>query len=273
MISVVDWNSRHQSAYCCCLGDHDECLRSGARLKRYWIQKMSLNGLECKIAIDEYKQPIGMIEYVPMRVAPAEGDGYYFINCIHVIGPKHPRGTFRNRGVGKALLKVCEDDAVEHGAKGVAAWGWIRAPGMKASWFEKQGYKFADRKGHKELLRKKFARDAERPRWIAKKPSPMLDPDIFTITAYISGQCPIMNYRFSQLRKISAEFGGLIQFNCKPTMTKESMLQYGTNDAIFVGKKLLNDCTVQSDNSVRIMLKKALKNFYSPSFLRKYLKL
>ncbi len=236
---ITDLTAEHQPLYFVCLEDWSAEMKEAGDHKARWYQAMKDQGLRLKLALDDSGRVGGMIEYMPIEHAFAEGSGLYFVNCIWVHGHKKGRGNFQKRGMGKALLQAAEEDVKARGAKGLAAWGISLPFWMRAAWFKKQGYQKADSDKGMILLWKPFTADALPPRWIRKKYVPELVAGKVKITAFLHGQCPAMNRVYERAHRAAVEFGDRVEFQTIGTEHKETMLSYGEKDAVYIdGKKL-----------------------------------
>ncbi|MCB2197759.1 GNAT family N-acetyltransferase [bacterium] len=263
MTTIVDLDSDYLDSYCCCFEDYDDRMKLGAERKHEWVERMRPLGLRCKLAIDDDRKPFGMIEYMPIEVAPAEGNGLYFINCIWVHGHKRGLGNRQKRGVGKALLRAAELDAMDLGAQGMAAWGLSLPLWMKAAWFRRHGYRKADRKGLMRLVWKPFISTASPPTWIAGKPNPAIQPGRVTVTGFLNGQCPLMNFRFEQLKRIAAEFEGNVDFIEIDTFDKAALQDNRAKDALFINRQELPPGPPVPDAKLRKRIRKAVRKLGS----------
>ena len=259
MTTIVDLDDKYLNSYCCCFEEYDKRMQQGARRKIDWVERMRPLGLRCKLAIDDQGDPFGMVEYMPIELAPAEGEGLFFINCIWVHGHKRGIGNRQKAGVGKALLHAAELDAMDQGAKGMAAWGLALPVWMKASWFRRHGYRNADRKGMMTLVWKPFHSHAPRPSWIKGKPNPAIQPGRVTVTAILNGQCPLMNYRFEQLKRIASEFEEQVDFIEIDTFDKEAIREHRAKDAFFLERKEMFAGPPIPDDKLRKRIQKAVK--------------
>ncbi len=86
---------------------------------------MKYKGLKVKFALDDNNVIGGMIQYLPIEHSIFEGENLFTVLCIWVHGHKQGRGDYRNRGMGKALLKAAEEDSRQLGANGLVTWGLI----------------------------------------------------------------------------------------------------------------------------------------------------
>ena len=169
-------------------------------------------------------------------------------------------GNFQGKGIGTALLKAAEDDAKNLGARGIAAWG-LRLPfWMKASWFKKHGYKKAEKQSMTLLVWKPFSNDAEPPRWIRQKKALTTTPDKVTVTAFINGWCPAQNIVYERAKRVCAEFTDRVVFNSIDTSHRETFLEWGISDALFVdGKEITRGPPLSEEKISKIIRKKVRK--------------
>ena len=257
---VVDLAEEHEQLYFLCLEDWSEEIKEAGNHKEVWYREMKDKGLRVKLALDDRERVGGMIEYMPIEYAPAEGSDLYFINCIWVHGHKQGRGNFQKRGMGKALLKAAEEDASALGAKGMVAWGLFLPFWMKASWFRKHGYQKVDSYQGLQLVLKSFTGDAAPPRWIKKKYVPELTPGKVTVTSFLSGQCPAGNLVHERARTAAEEFGDKVVFRTIQTNDKEVMRLYGERAALYVDDKKVRTGPPPSYEKIRAVIAKKAKS-------------
>lgn len=235
---IIDLSEEYRPLYFVCLEDWSEELKEAGNHKELWFGRMRDKGLGVKLALSDEGRVGGMIQYVPIEHSPAaEGKGLYFVLCIWVHGHKQGRGNFQKKGMGKALLQAAEQDARERGAKGMAVWGMAIPVFMRASWFKKQGYRPANKVGLQVLLWKPFAPDAEPPRWLRRKKESETTAGKITVTALLSGWCPAMNMTFERARRAAGELGDRVEFRAIDAFDRETIAEWGTSDALFIGRK------------------------------------
>lgn len=122
----------------------------------------------------------------------------------------------------------------------MGAWGLWLPFWMKASWFKKHGYKPADRNGISLLVWKPFADEALPPRWIhPKKPVPTVANKV-SVTAFINGWCPAQNMMFERAQRACAAFPDKVIFTRIDTSKRETFLEWGISDGIYLDGKLLS---------------------------------
>jgi GNAT superfamily N-acetyltransferase len=257
-MSVIDLADAHRDSYFHCLEDWSDEMKESGGHKATWYSKYKDKGLRVKIAVDDDGHPGGMIQYLPIEESSVEGQGLYFIPCIWVHGHKEGRGNFQKKGMGSALLEAAEADARSLGAKGMAAWGLWLPFWMKASWFKKHGYRKADRDSMKVLVWKKFEESAEPPKWIREKKKPVPVPGKVTVTAFLNGWCPASNITYERAKRAATELGDRVLFQSIDTSNRETLLEWGISDAVFINGKQIWAGPPPSFEKLRKMIAKKL---------------
>ena len=236
-MTIIDLTPQHEKPYFMCLEDWSDEMKEAGNHKEVWYRRMKDQGLRVKLALDDRGEVGGMIQYLPVEQSFAEGSDLYFINCIWVHGYREGRGNFQKRGMGKALILAAEKDARALGVKGITAWGMSMPFWMKASWFRKQGYRKVDRQGMQVLLWKPFVEDALPPRWIRQRKSPETTPGKVTVTGFINGWCPAQNMVFERAKRAAGEIGDKVVFREINTFNRDTFLEWGITDALFIDGK------------------------------------
>lgn len=252
-MKITELTDEHRHSFHMCLEDWSDEMKEAGDHKACWCDKMQDRGLGVKLAIDDNDNVGGMIQYVPIEYSPAIGEDLYFIHCTWVHGYKKGRGNFQGKGMGKAMLRAAEKDVRERGAKGLVAWGIPLPFWMKASWYRKQGYKKVDQQGFlgAVLLWKPFSEDAVAPKWMKIKKKPDRIPGKITVTGFINGCCPAQNLVFERAKKASAEFGDKVVFREINTSERETMLEWGISDAVYIDDRKLQSGPPPSYRSIR----------------------
>ena len=272
-MEVTDLTKEYEDLYSLCLEDWSDEMREAGGRKAAWYAKVKDRGLRVKLARGAGGEVGGMIHYLPIERSFAEGEGLYFVLCIWVHGYKQGRGDFQRKGMGKALLRAAEDDARKLGAKGMAAWGLWLPFWMKASWFRRQGYRKADRRGLQVLLWKPFTRDAVRPRWLPernRKPETTPggksgtggagreQPGKVTVTSFVNGWCPAQNLVYERAKRAAAEFGDRV-FQEIDTFDREAVEEWGISDALFVDGREVRTGPPPSYEKIRKLIAKRVR--------------
>ena len=238
-VQITDMNAKDEGLYFVCLEDWSDEMKEAGDHKERWYRRMKEKGLRVKLAVDDNGVVGGMIQYIPIELSQAHGEGLYFINCVWVHGYKEGRGDFRKKGMGKALLKAAEEDTRSLGAKGIAAWGVSLPVWMRASWFKKHGYQRADKDSVAVLLWKPFTADAKPPRWIKQKKKPQAVSGMVTVTAFINGWCPAQNLVHERAKRAAARLGDKVVFNSIDTSERSTFLEWGISDGLYIDDKVV----------------------------------
>jgi len=133
------------------------CLKNkklpGYSKKIDWFKENINNGLKIIIAIDKEENQIGYIEYMPSEIAyrPLKAKNFYFIQCMVIF-----KKINTNQGLGSALIKACEEDAIRNNKYGVCTFSSDGSWMANKHIFIKNNYSIIDKKGRFELLGKYF---------------------------------------------------------------------------------------------------------------------
>jgi GNAT superfamily N-acetyltransferase len=250
-VQIIDLPERHVGSYLVCLEDWSAEMQEAGDHKARWYEMAREQGLRVKLAVDDRDRPVGMIQYVPIELSPAQGEDLYMILCIWVHGYGAGVGDVQGRGIGAALLAAAEDDARALGAKGMAAWGLHLPVWMKASWFKKHGYRGVDHKAMRELVWKPFAADAAPPSWVEEKPVPPGPSGQVEVTAFLGGWCPAANLVYERARRAADELGTEVNFTTIDTSDREVFVRCGHSDEVFVNGRALQRGAPPSYKAVR----------------------
>lgn len=233
-MKIVNLSGIHEKQYFCCLEDWSSEIRDAGDHKECWYAGMKDKGLRVKIAENEKGEACGMIQYLPVELAPVEGRNLYYVLCIWVHGYRKGIGNYQRKGLGKALLRAAEADVKNLGAKGLVTWGIILPFFMRAGWFKRQGYKIIDKQGMTRLLWKPFQADAEPARFLKEKELPLPVPGKVNVTVFCNGWCPAQNLVYERTKQAVIQFRDKIAFNVYHTIDHEILRYWGISDALFV---------------------------------------
>jgi len=260
-MKIIDLTDQYEEIYYVCLEDWSNEVKEAGDHKECWYKNMSRKGLRVKLALNEKEEVAGMIQYIPIEHSFAEGADMPVIQCIWVHGYKEGVGDQRKKGYGKALLKAAEEDARENGYRGMAAWGVALPFWMKASWFRKHGYKKAEKQGFlgPVLLWKPFYPDAVKPRWIRQRKKPEKIPGQVTVTGIINGWCTAQNMVFERAKRAASEFGDKVTFREIRTDDRDTFLEWGISDALYVNDKKVQTGPPPSYEKIRKKIAKQVE--------------
>ena len=258
-VRVVDLAARHRGSYFVCLEDWSSEMDEAGDHKARWYEKARDRGLRVKLAVDDEDRPLGMIQYVPIELSPAQGEDLYMILCIWVHGYRQGVGDVQGAGIGTALLAAAEQDAQGLGAKGMAAWGLHLPVWMRASWFKKHGYRTADRIGARELVWKPFVAQARQPRWVEEQPLTIGESGKVEVTAFHSGWCPAANLVYERARRVAEELGSDVRFTTIDTSDRDTLIRCGRSDEVLVDGRPLQRGAPPSYWAVRRRIAKQVR--------------
>lgn len=175
------------------------------------------------------------IEYAPIDTAwvPIEGDNFYYIYCLWVLGA--PKG----HGYGRELMEYCIADAKAHGKSGICMLGAKKQKAWLSdqNFAKKYGFKAVDSTsdGH-ELLALSF--DGTAPKFCENAKRQAIDNK--NLTVYYDDQCPYIFDRVEKLRGYCEENGIAAGFIHVDTLKKAKELPCVFNNwAVFYDGKLV----------------------------------
>ncbi len=235
-MQIIDLKPEHHDAYFNCLGDGTSDFSIGTCRKKEWFACHADSGLSVKLAVDDDKKPIGMVQYGPAKIMFPQDHELAFIHCIWVL-KQSKNENYQNRGIGKALLRAVEDDVQQRGFKGLVAWGVALPVFMRASWFRRQGFKKIDKKGIAVLLWKPYAPDAVPVRWERDLKVPDRVRGKVDLTVLSSGWCTVMNANVENAIKAAEDFGDTVVVHEVDTRDRKNLVEWGQPDAIFLDGK------------------------------------
>ena len=175
------------------------------------------------------------IEYAPVDTAwvPIEGDNFYYIYCLWVLGA--PKG----HGYGRELMEYCIADAKAHGKSGICMLGAKKQKAWLSdqNFAKKYGFKAVDSTSDGyELLALSF--DGTAPKFCENAKRQAIDNKNLTI--YYDDQCPYIFDRVEKLRGYCEENGIAAEFIHVDTLKKAKELPCVFNNwAVFYDGKLV----------------------------------
>jgi len=168
------------------------------RLK--WIEEMLSKGLEIIVALGPRKSKKGLIEYLPIELAPepVKGKNSLLMNCIWVL----PR--FMKAGIGKGLMQHFLDDARKVGGASVLSYEDDKWFGyfdyMPASFFKRFGFREVSRDETRVLLHLDLGANTT-PRLLTPKSRRIEKKGKTVVDIFCNSQCPWCGWMADETRR------------------------------------------------------------------------
>ncbi|MFW9772425.1 MAG: GNAT family N-acetyltransferase [Candidatus Thorarchaeota archaeon] len=258
-MEIINLTEEYKRTYFVCLEDWSDEMKEAGNHKENWYKRIKEKGLGVKLALDDNKKCVGMIQYIPIEYSNAEGKDLYFINCIWIHGYEEGIGNHQKKGYGMKLLQAAEEDVKSKGAKGIVAWGLSLPFWMKASWYKKHGYIKVDKDSIAILLWKPFTEDAVAPKWIKQKKNPQKVPGKVTVTIFMNGWCPAQSIVYERAKRAALEFGDDIIFQEIDTFNRETYLEWGIFTGLFIDRKEIRTGPPPSYEDIKKKIAKKVK--------------
>lgn len=173
----------------------------GYQLKAEWFKSNSTFGLKIRIAVDNQGNQLGFIEYIPSESAwrPVNAKNYMFIHCILIFS-----NDFKGKGIGSALLEICESDARQLGKSGICAMSSDGPWMADKTLYEKNGFHVGEKLGRFELMIKRFDNRTSKPVFIdwTKQQAQYKGWNLI-----YSDQCPWHDKSVRELKQSALEYG------------------------------------------------------------------
>lgn len=257
---VIDLTDELCPLYHVCLEDWSPEMAEAGGHKAAWHREFREKGLRVKLAEDDDGAIAGMIQYLPIEHSPlARGRDAYMVLCVWVHEYDAGVGRRQGRGMGRALLRAAEEDALGRGARSMVAWGLAVPFWMRARWFRRQGYRAADRDGAAVLLWKPFDHGAEPPVWRRPRRRAERGAERVRITTLVNGWCPGRNIVAERARLAAADLGDAVELEVVETRSPDVLDEWGMADAIFVDGRRLRYGPPPSKERVRRRFERAMR--------------
>lgn len=185
-----------ENEHLCCI-IRTKTKHEGVESKRAWLKDRIKEGHVFRKLVEKATV---FIEYAPLEKAwvPIEGDNYYYIYCLWVLG------EYRGKGYAKSLMEYCIDDARKNGKSGICMLAAQKQKAWLSSqdFVKKYGFKTVDTTDNGyELLALSF--DGSYPKFCenAKK----MEIDCQDLTIFYDNQCPYIYQTVNSIRKYCDE--------------------------------------------------------------------
>ncbi len=223
------------TSYLCLWGisrQQKEAMKEHMEKRLKWIEKMMPKGLEIIVALGPRKGRRGLIEYLPIEIAPepVKGENSLFINCIWVL----PR--FSKKSIGKGLMQLFLEQAREVGGASVLAYEgdkWFDYfDYMPASFFKKFGFREISEDETRVLLHLDLGAHKV-PMLVPPKKRVTREKDKMVIDVFCNSQCPWCGWMADNIRRNIQRHPSLT-LNVVNTDRREVIEKFGISRGVFV---------------------------------------
>lgn len=201
------------------------------RLK--WLEKMMPQGLEIMVALGPKKGKKGLIEYLPIEIAPepVKGENSLFIDCMWILPP------FWKKGIAKKLMQHFLKEARKVGGATVLAYEgdkWFRYAFdyMPASFFRKLGFKEVSRDGTRVLLHLDLETH-QFPTLIPPKKQVTSEKGEIVMDVFCNSQCPWCGWMVDNIKKNLRKYSG-VTLNVVNTNRRDVIEKFGMSRGIHI---------------------------------------
>ncbi|MFW9903424.1 MAG: GNAT family N-acetyltransferase [Candidatus Thorarchaeota archaeon] len=216
-----------------------DCIEFSVHRKEWFNAKYDL-GFRAKVALFEDERA-GFLYIMPIEICPwgPIGEDLLVIPCLNV------NETYKEKGIGGALLEEAEKEVTKQGKKGIVLiayhWGndfWF----MPASFFEKQGYLEIRRKDLSNnyievMLWKKMDQTAKKPDFMLRNYSYQPIPQKVVIDLFFNTFCETSNTEAGRVREVAQEYGDKVILREFSADDRKQLLTHQISRGIFVNGK------------------------------------
>ncbi|MDH5448544.1 MAG: hypothetical protein OEY24_07660 [Candidatus Bathyarchaeota archaeon] len=177
-----------------------EAMKGHMKRRLKWIEEMWSKGLEIIVALGPRKSKKGLIEYLPIEVAPepVKGKNSLFIDCIWVL----PR--FKKAGIGKGLMQHFLDDARKVGGASVLSYESDKWFGyfdyMPTNFFKQFGFKEVSRDETRVLLHLDLGAHLT-PQLLTPKSQRIKKKGKTVVDIFCNSQCPWCGWMADEINR------------------------------------------------------------------------
>ena len=222
-------------SYLCLWGinrQQKEAMKEHMEKRLRWIEEMMPNGLEIIVALGPRKSKKGLIEYLPIEIAPepVKGGNSLFINCIWVLS-RHSKA-----GIGKGLMQHFLKEARKVGGATVLAYEGDKWFGyfdyMPVSFFKKFGFKEVSREGTRVLLHLDMGAH-KLPMLVSPKKRVAGEKGKIVMDVFCNRQCPWCGWMVDRIRRNIRKYSD-VTLNVINTDRRDVIEQFGVSRGVFI---------------------------------------
>lgn len=146
-------------------------------------------------------------------------------------------GNQQGNGYVQFMLHCIEQDAMDSGAKGVAAWGMDFPQWNPVSFYEHAGYSRVDSNRPVVLVWKPFAADAQPPALLHPARTLQTDTEKIRVTVFINGWCGVGCHWCAYAREAVKGLEEHVLYEEIDTSDRATMLSWGVEDGVLLNGK------------------------------------
>jgi thiol-disulfide isomerase/thioredoxin len=254
-IRDMDKTSEYFVSTCSHINESEE-IDACSKRRTAWFKKMERKGLKIKVAFFD-KNPAGFLYLMPIEVSPwgPIGKGLLVIPCLYVLNKN------QKNGLGKILIQEAEKEAKKQKKKGIVIFGyywdfWF----MPAAFFEKLGYKVAQKRGKEAILWKVFDFSAEVPKFLESKYEFKPIQGKVVVDLFYNTFCQTSNIEAERVKEIAKEFGNKVVLNEYGADDQKILSLYQVPRGIFIDGKEIGWGYEAPKEGIREAINQALKD-------------
>ena len=218
---------------CTHVNENNKEIEASSPRRISWLKQMEKNGLKIKVALFDNVH-VGFIYIMPIEINPfpIQGIDLMVFPCLV------SQSKFSLKGVGKKLIEAAEEESIKQHRKGIATlanfWDfWL----MPAKYFEKLGYKVAEKRGITAILWKQFDPSAEPPQF--RKTKYIFKPiqGKVVVDLFWNVFCLTSDVETQRVREVVSEYKNDVVCNEYSAVNPSTLKRYGISRGIFVNGK------------------------------------
>jgi GNAT superfamily N-acetyltransferase len=198
-----------------------------------WLQQMHGKGSRVKVAFSN-DQPVAFLHLMPIEVCPwgPIGEDLLVIPCLTVI---EKAGRV---GVGSQLVAEAVEEARRQGKRGLVSIGYYHDCWfMPAPFFERCGFRVAERRAEQAVLWEPFDPSVAPPRLLTPNYHYVSVSGKVVIDLFWNTFCPTSSIEAQRVREVAGEFGEAVKLNEYCADDHRILLEFQIPRGIFINGK------------------------------------
>ena len=218
---------------CTHVNENNEEIEMSAPRRIAWLKRMEQHGLRTKVALLDDVHA-GFIYVMPIEINPfhIQGKDLMIFPCLV------SQSKFSLKGVGKKLIKAAEEETLKQQRKGIATFAnfwdfWL----MPAKYFEKLGYKVAEKRGIQAILWKQFDPSADPPQFIKMNYKFKPIQGKVVVDLFWNVFCLTSDVEAQRVQEVVSEYNNDVVLNEYSAVKPSILKRYVISRGIFVNGK------------------------------------